>query len=158
MNTEKTLYKSFIICHLLYCLNVWGGAKPNKVSRLAAILKKSWKLIGPFHQHTLKRLQNLNILKLEYEIAIQESKFIWRWNRNKIPNSLKSLLVEKIDNLRHRRFVNSRNSPPNSIESRLSRRATNSITAIEKFKTIKTMSNNLKKTFLVPNTLLYVDE
>jgi len=145
INTKKTLYESFIRCHILYCLTVWGGAKSNHISRLVSVLKKSWRQIGPYHQHTLTRLKDLNILQLEDELAIQESKFIWRWNSNKIPNSLKPLLVEKVDNLRRRRFVISRNSPLNSIESRLSKRASSTITTIEKFKTKKTMSKNLKK-------------
>jgi hypothetical protein len=53
-------------------------------------------------------------LKSEDELAIAESKIIWKWK--KIPKSLSSLIVEKPGNFRNRKFVSSRNSMPNSIE------------------------------------------
>ncbi len=72
------------------------------------------------------------MLRLEDEIAIQESKLIQKWNSNKIPLALKPLLVEKIDDLRGKRFVTSRNSPTyiECTESRLRRRSAGSIANI----------------------------
>ncbi len=77
INTKKLLYESFIRCHLLCCLTVWGGAARPKLKPLINQLKKTWRLIGKFKDHTLNRLKKHNILKLEDELQIQESKVVW---------------------------------------------------------------------------------
>ena len=146
--TKKNLYECFIRCHILYCLTVWGGAKPSKLKPLINAIKKSWKYIGPFKQHTLNRLKKNNILKFEDELAVAESKLIWRWEKNKIPKALKSIVIEKPGNLRRRRFATSSNSPLDSIESRLSKRASLSIATITKFNSKKSLANNLKKAII----------
>jgi len=74
-----------------YLLSVWGGAMPNKLKPLMISIKKAWKHIGPYKQHTLNRLQKLNILKFEDELAIAESKLIWRWEKGKRPKSLSDI-------------------------------------------------------------------
>ncbi len=145
---KRTIYESFVRCHLLYCLTVWGGATKIILKPLESALKRCWKNMGPRKQHTLNRLQSLNILKLEDELEIQEAKFIWRWDKFKVPLSTRPLLSERIDNLRNRRFNRPRNSPTNSIETRLSQRATSSISALSKFKTKRTLARNLKKNII----------
>ena len=144
IKTKRSIYESFIRCHILYCLPVWGGAKPSKLKPLLKAINKSWKHIGPYYQHTLNRLRVNNILKFEDELAVAESKIVWRWEKNKIPNALKSIIVEKPGNLRRRRFTVSRNSPLDSIESRLNKKATSSILNISKFNSKKSLAKNLK--------------
>jgi len=145
---KKTIYESFVRCHILYCLTVWGGAAKTKLKPLETALKRCWKNMGPRKQHTLNRLQSLEILKLEDELEIQEAKFIWKWEKSKLPLSNRSLLSERVDNLRHRRFNKDRNSPSNSIGTRLSNRATTSITYLSTFKTKRTLIRTLKKTIV----------
>ena len=65
--------------------------------------------IGPYKQHTLIRLQQHNILKLEHELEIQEAKLVWKWSKGKIPSSLKDTIKEKPNTLRSRRFESLRN-------------------------------------------------
>ncbi len=144
-NTAKIIYESFVRCHILYCLSVWGGVSSRNKKPLEKALSKCWRNIGPFKQHTLSRLKHLNILKLEDELEVQESKLIWKWDNNKLPQSLKPILEEKIDNLRRRRFVISRNSQPFSIEHRLAKRATDSISTLTLFKTKRTLVKRLKE-------------
>ena len=121
--TKKVIYESFARSHLLYCLTVWGSAKNSTLKPLNSILSKIWKKIGNYRQHTLNRLTELNILKLEHELEIQESKLVWKWAKNKVPSSLKALIVEKQNILRSRRFQNVRGSKLDSINYRLFKRA-----------------------------------
>jgi len=95
--------------------------------------------------HTLNRLNVLKILKLEDELAIQESKQIWKWDKKKIPSSLNDILTEKFDNLRNRRFVINRKWKKGSISLRLATRANSSIKVIEGIKTKKSLVTKLKK-------------
>jgi hypothetical protein len=141
IKTKLLLYECFIRCHILYCLTVWGGAKLNT---LVATLKKTWRHIGKYKQHTIPRLKEHSILQLTDEVKLQESKFLWRWEKNKTPDSLKQIIVEKVDNLRGRRFVIPRGAKPNSIVSRLSRRAESLIPTITLDKTKKSMSKQMK--------------
>ena len=148
ITTKKTLYESFIRCHLLYCVAVWGGATPSNLKPLLKSVKKAVRHIGPFKQHTLNRLQNLNILRFEDELAIAESKIVWKWEKNKIPSSLKNLIVEKRGTFRRRKFVTSRNSLANSIERRLSKRAEVSISNLTKFGSKNSLSKTLKSNII----------
>ena len=109
------------------------------------MLSKIWKKIGTYRQHTLNKLQEHKILKLEHELEIQELKLIWKWSKNKVPASLRPLIIEKPNTLRSRRFESIRTSKLDSINYRLSKRSTNNIGKIEKFTSTKCLSNNLRK-------------
>jgi len=130
---------------MLYCLAVWGGAVKRNLKPVETTMKKCWRSMGKYKQHTLNKLQELKIPKLEDEIDISETKIIWRWENNKIPKSLKDLITEKQDNLRGRRFVIPRQAKPENIVSRLAKRATNSISSLMPYRTKKSLVFNLKK-------------
>ena len=146
--TKKLLYECFVRCHLLYCLTVWGSTHQSKLKPLINILKKSWRHISPKKQHTITRLKNNNILKLEDELTVQESKFVWRWEKGKLPNSLKQLIIEKNDNLRGRPFIIPRGALTSSIISCINKRAETSISTITLAKTKKSMTTKLKKSIM----------
>jgi len=148
LSTMKLIYECFVRCHLLYCLVVWGNATPTKLKPLTSALSKCWRNIGSFKQHTLHRLKEHNILKLEDELVVQESKIIWRWEKLKLPSSLRPIIEERHDNLRGRRFNYPRGANPSSVILRLNKRATSSINSISTFKTKKTMSKNIKNKIL----------
>jgi hypothetical protein len=120
-------------------------AEFDYISSLVSSLKKAWKNMSPRPQHTLNRLKQLNILQLEDELLIQESKFFWRWDSKELPRSLITVLKEKNDNLRGRRFETSITAKQNSISSRLSRLAPSKITNLATFKTRSTLANTLRK-------------
>ena len=144
IKTKLLLYECFIRCHLLYCLTVWGGASLAKLNPLISALKKSWRNIGKFKQHTIVRQKEHRILKFEDELKIQEAKIIWRWEKLKLPTSLMPIIDEKIDNLRGRRFFIPRGAKPHSIVARLNKRAESLISSITLSKTKKSMSSRLK--------------
>ena len=139
LQAKKQIYESFIRCHILYCLSVWGGAKLTVLNSLNKVLKKSWRKIGKFKQHTLNRLQALKILTLKDELSLQELKILWRWENKTIPNSLSNIIVEKRDRLRGRRFVKNRNSKIGSINNRLTNSANLNIKDVMTYKTKKSM-------------------
>ena len=146
--TKKVMYESFVRSHILYCLTVWGSAKNAILKPLTTTLNKIWRKIGTYKQHTLNRLQEHKILKLEHELVIQESRFIWKWSKGKVPTSLSSVIVEKPNTLRSRRFETLRNAKHDSINYRLSKTATDNISKIDKFPSVKSLSTNLKKDIL----------
>jgi len=151
LETKKIIYESFVRTHLLYCLSIWGSAKNNIIKPLNSLLKKIWKKIGRYKQHTLNRLSTHKILKLEHELEIQESKLIWKWSKGKLPKSLGNILEEKLNNLRSRKFIIHRNSKTNSINYRLSKLASKNISEIEKATSKKTLMNSVKNRIITNN-------
>jgi len=93
-STRLTIYESFVRCHLLYGLVVWGGAKKIILKPLMSTLSKIWRKFGHRYEHTLNRLKNNSILKFEDELSLQESKFLWRWDKKKLSTSLISIISE----------------------------------------------------------------
>jgi hypothetical protein len=136
----KIMYESFVRCHLLYCLNAWGGVKPSIRKPLDQILKRIWSKIGNKRMHTLNRLQKYEILNMDDEIEIQEQKLIHKWEYKKLPKGVSNIILEKITNLRGRKFVVARNWKNNSIAHRLAKQANQSIKDI--------MENKIRKKFI----------
>ena len=139
LETKKLIYESFVRSHLLYCVSVWGGAKSHNLKPLNKSLRKIWSKIGARKQHTLNSLKEHQILKLEDEIAVQETKLVWRWDKRKLPPGSNSLIVEKVDNLRGRRFDIARNSKTGSINNRLAKRAGKELRSLVTIKSKKTV-------------------
>jgi len=148
---KKTVYESFIRCHITYCLAVWGAKKTAALTELKRLIKKTWTKIGKRKQHTHERLIEHKILKLEDELKIAEAKIIWRWNKKKIPLGLSSIIEERHDNrLRNRQFVRDHRWTQESIAYRLSTRATKEIKDIEIAKSKKGLvKKSRNKTFLI---------
>ena len=144
IETKKIIYESFVRTHLLYCLTIWGGAKNVVLKPLQGMIKKIWRKIGPYKQHTLNRLYNHKILKIEHELEIKESKLLWKWENSKIPPGLNNLIKEKQDRLRGRRFEKYRNSKPCSLNYRLAKRADNQIRDIANATSLKCLAAKIK--------------
>jgi len=143
--TKKTLYESFVRCHLLYGLVAWGGAKESVIKPLNRTLNKIYRKFGRRFMHTSNRLAESSILRFKDELAIQESKFLWRWEKNKLPISLKQIVIERSDRLRGRRFTIDRRAKNGSINYRLTHRANNSISEIATFTSKKSLATKIKK-------------
>jgi hypothetical protein len=77
-NMSKTLYECFVRCHLTYCIIVWGGKTSGNLTELKKLTKRIWTKIGTRRQHTNTRLKEHGILKLEDELAVQETKLVWK--------------------------------------------------------------------------------
>ncbi len=145
LSMKKMVYESFVRCHLLYGITLWGGASPTTLKPLEKVLSKIWSKIGPRRMHTLNRLNMFKILKLSDELKLQESKFIWKWDKNKVPKSLRTIIDERHDNLRGRRFNINRNWKTGNISYRLATRAGQTINYLTNFRTKQTLIKNLKK-------------
>ncbi len=91
---KKVIYESFIRCHITYCLMVWGAKRSVARSNMIKQIKRCWIKMGNRYQHTSNRLIEFNMFKLEDEIRLQEVKFIWRWEKGKLPLGLQYLIQE----------------------------------------------------------------
>ena len=145
INLKKVIYESFVRCHILYGLTVWGGASQQVIKPLEKMLAKIWSKFGKKRLHTLDRLRIHGLFKFSDELRIQESKLLWKWENKKIPKSLTEIVTERHDNLRGRRFNISRNCKKGSISQRLTTRANKSINSIASSKTKKSLVNKLKQ-------------
>jgi len=94
--------------------------------------------------HTLNRLQKFGLILFEDELRLQELKFIWKWENNKLPNSLNELLKEKQDRLRGRRFAYLNNNP-RGVHNRLTKRANTEINMVSGVMSKDTMVKRIKK-------------
>ena len=147
-NLKKIIYESFVRCHILYGLTIWGGASAQVLKPVEKMLAKIWSKFGRQRMHTLTRLKSYGLLKLNDELSIQESKTIWKWDKKKIPNSLKDIITERIDHLRGRRFNINRNFKTGNISYRLAKKANKDISIITQLKTKHSLAKKLKKDIL----------
>ena len=148
IETKKLMYESFVRSHLLYCLTVWGGAKQCNLKPLNQSLRKIWSKIGAKKQHTLNRLKEHQILKIEDELAVQETKLVWKWDKQKLPPGTQSLIIERVNNLRGRHFDVFRNSKACSINNRLAKRAGQEVRSVMTIKSKKTVVSRARNKIL----------
>jgi len=146
LNMKKTIYESFVRTHLTYCLSVWGAKKSSHMTDLKKTLKKVWTKIGQRNQHTNERLKDLQILKMEDELKLAETKILYRWEKKKIPLGLRDIISEKPNiNLRNRQFIRTRNWKHESIAYRLATLAIKEIKEISIARSKKGLTKKLKK-------------
>ena len=133
-NLKKLIYESFVRCHILYGLTIWGGASTQILKPVEKRLAKIWSKFGKKRLHTLTRLNNYGLLKLSDELSIQESKTVWNWDKQKIPKSLNNIITKRVDRLRGRRFNINRNYKTGNISYRLAKKANNCNNVIKPLK------------------------
>jgi hypothetical protein len=121
-------------------------SKTSELQNLKKQLKKTWSKIGQRKQHTNSRLIEHNILKLDDELRINESKVIWRWEMRKLPRGLRDILIE-IDghNLRNQKFSRPIAWKNNSLANRFATLATKSIDEISIARSKKGLCKKLRK-------------
>lgn len=91
----KQMYYSYIECHLIYCIEIWGNTNKTNITSLFRLQKKAIRLITYSHYraHTEQLFMSLNILPLlklvQYRIAIMMFKF----SNNELPIALTPLFV-----------------------------------------------------------------
>ena len=148
-NMKKTLYESFVRCHITYCNIVWGAKKSREKTDLIKILKRIWKKVDGRQMHTEKKLKELGIIKFCDEIRLAECKLVWRWDKAKIPKGLANIIKEKNNRqLRTRQFERKANWKTNSIAYRLTTRALKEIEEISCAKSKGGLKKKYKKIIL----------
>ena len=130
---------------------VWGAKKTAVLTELKTQIKKIWSKVGTRRMHTNERLIEHKNLKLEDELRISEITLIWKWDKNKIPLGLKTILTERRNlNLRNRSFERDRLWKQDSLSYRLATRAIKEIDEIQIAKSKKGLKNKYRnKCFLI---------
>jgi len=145
-NTRKTIYESFVRCHLMYCLSIWGP-KGIKNQNLVKTWKRIIKKLGPKFRHTNKRLSDYEIMPLSDEVKLAEDKLIWRWEKKDLPQGIMDIIQEKTNlRLRNRKFVISKKWKQDSISFRLNKGANTNINRLTKIKSKKKLTELHKET------------
>ena len=148
-NMKKTLYESFVRCHITYCNTVWGAKKSREKTDLIKLQKRIWRKIDGRKMHTEKRLKEHGILKFQDELRLAECKIIWRWDKNKIPKGLSNIITEKNRRqLRSRQFERKPKWKNDSLSFRLASRAMSEIEEITCAKSKNGLKNKYKKLIL----------
>ncbi len=88
--------------------------------------------------------QKYGLILFEDELWLQELKFIWKWENNKLPNSLNKILKEKQDRLWGRRFAYLNNSP-RGVHNGLTKWANTEINIVSGVMSKDTMVNRINK-------------
>lgn len=123
-----------------------GCKKSNDRSNLIKQVKRSWRKIGRQFQHTNERMKEFNLFTIDDEIRLQEVKMIWRWEKNKIPDGLKSIITEVRDErLRNRKFTRDRKWKKESISYRLATRAMKEINEVSCARSKNGLKNKYRK-------------
>ena len=82
------LYNSLIVPHINYCITAWGFHR----NRITIIQKKAIRIItaSSYISHTEPLLKQLNLLKVEDILTLQELKFYFKYNQGILPKYLQN--------------------------------------------------------------------
>ena len=80
---KSLLYNSLILPHINYCITVWGFHR----NRITIIQKKAIRIItaSSYISHTEPLFKQLNLLKVEDILTLQELKFYFKYNQGSLP-------------------------------------------------------------------------
>ena len=82
------LYNSLIVPHINYCITAWGFHR----NRITIIKKKAIRIItaSSYISHTEPLFKQLNVLKVEDILTLQELKFYFKYNQGILPKYLQN--------------------------------------------------------------------
>ena len=82
------LYNSLIVPHINYCITAWGFHR----NRITIIKKKAIRIItaSSYISHTEPLFKQLNLLKVEDILTLQELKFYFKYNQGILPKYLQN--------------------------------------------------------------------
>ena len=83
LEIKKLLYNSLILSHINYCIMAWG----YKGNRLIKIQKRAVRIItlSGYNSHTEPLFKQLNLLKIEDQLKLQELKFYFKYIHRHLP-------------------------------------------------------------------------
>ena len=86
LEIKKLLYNSLILSHINYCIMAWG----YKGNRLIKIQKRAVRIItlSGYNSHTEPLFKQLNLLKIEDQLKLQELKFYFKYIHRHLPVNL----------------------------------------------------------------------
>ena len=86
--STRPLYNSLIVPHINYCITAWGFHR----NRITIIQKKAIRIItaSSYISHTEPLFKQLNLLKVEDILTLQELKFYFKYNQGILPKYLQN--------------------------------------------------------------------
>ena len=93
--TLKTLYNSFILPHLTYCIEVWGATFDCILDKLNILHKKSVRIMMSQQRlsHTDPLFKRLGLLKLSQIYMYAITVFMFKYQRGLLPDIFNDLFV-----------------------------------------------------------------
>ena len=90
----QNIYRSLFESHLHFGSIVWGSAKPNSIQKLETQQKKAIRHITHrgYNSHTAEIFKELEYLKVNDLISLNQAIFARKYRNNKLPGSFKNLL------------------------------------------------------------------
>jgi hypothetical protein len=89
LSTLKTLYNTLLEPHILYCIPIWGTAKPTHMNKLVKLQKRAIRTItrSTYNSHTEPLFKKLNILKINDLYEQHTGKLMYQYKHNQLPIS-----------------------------------------------------------------------
>ena len=90
----QNIYRSLFESHLHFGSIVWGSAKPNSIQKLETQQKKAIRHIAHrgYNSHTAEIFKELEYLKVNDLISLNQAIFARNYANGKLPGSFKNLL------------------------------------------------------------------
>ena len=87
-NCLVTLYYSFVYPYLNYCLEVWGKATENYISKIHKLQKRAIRIIcdKPWRAHTNPLFDQLKILPLHKIYTYKIATLMFKFNQSLLPS------------------------------------------------------------------------
>ena len=91
-NTSRSLYFSFINCHMDYNLLNWGMAAPSKLEPIHSKVNKALRIMtfSKRDSPSIPLYKELNILPLEKAFELKNAKHMWKLHNGYLPESITS--------------------------------------------------------------------
>ena len=110
----KKLYYAHIYSHIQYCISVWGPmTSQSQINELYLAQKSCLKHMfnKPKTYNTDRLFRELDLLKLQDIITLEQCKLGYKLVNNKIPNPIKKLMQQKGGKKKHRYNTRNKNLP-----------------------------------------------
>ena len=93
-NILLTIYNSFVLPYLNYCILIWGGSS-TRCERLFTLQKRAVRIISNagYRDHSAPLFKQFKLLKLNDLYCLNLGKFMYKYNHNALPSCFNSFFT-----------------------------------------------------------------